>query len=553
MNAEAKRLLAAFLLTFGFLFVWTKYFTPKQPLQTTADTTTTTQTVGTPTTQSPTTTSNSSAKLAPTSISNAKQIPIETFETSTPEYKATFSNQSGAVNLVQLSKYQVALKKDSPLVSVVPLAQPTDVPLLWNISFRGSQSAQATAEFSDQNTIYTWGEKSANAVSFVNKINPDITITKSYKLDEKPYVINQVVRIENSSANTYYVDAKTSLTATHNAPGPNEGFLMFKPNHPDVTGVAFAHDDAMFWTFKDFGKGKAIANVPPIGWAGFSSQYFLLTAIPAEGVWNDLKGDVQNDVAHLNMEYPERNLSPNSNLEYAVKLYAGPKQMELLAVTEPSLDKSINLGSWVGGLARLIHKLLNAIYKFIPNYGWAIILLTVIVRLAVFPLAQMQARSMKRMTQHKPAMDALKTKYENDRETYSRELMAYMRTHRINPASGCLPLLIQFPIFIALYRVLYNSIELRHATFGLWIHDLSAHDPFFVLPVLVGITFFLQTKLNPTPMADPAQQTMMKIMPIMFSVFMIFLPSGLNLYIFTSTLWGIVQQYMVQKQITTTT
>jgi YidC/Oxa1 family membrane protein insertase len=127
--------------------------------------------------------------------------------------------------------------------------------------------------------------------------------------------------------------------------------------------------------------------------------------------------------------------------------------------------------------------------------------------------------------------------------------MAYMRTNKINPAGGCLPLLIQFPVFIALYRVLYNSVELRHAPFGLWIHDLSAHDPFFVLPVLVGITFFIQTKLNPTPMADPAQQTMMKIMPIMFSVFMIFLPSGLNLYIFVSTLWGIVQQYMVQKSL----
>ncbi|MEZ4819867.1 MAG: membrane protein insertase YidC [Bdellovibrionota bacterium] len=190
------------------------------------------------------------------------------------------------------------------------------------------------------------------------------------------------------------------------------------------------------------------------------------------------------------------------------------------------------------------------LYQWLGNYGLAIIILTVFVRLLMFPLAQKQAKSMKKMQDHKPQMDALKEQYADNKEEYSRALMQYMRSNRINPAGGCFPLLIQFPIFIALYRVLYNSIELRHAPFFGWIHDLSAYDPYFVLPALVGITFFFQTKLNPTPISDPTQAAMMKFMPVMFSVLMIFLPSGLNLYIFVSTLWGIVQQYWVQKSKT---
>jgi len=250
----------------------------------------------------------------------------------------------------------------------------------------------------------------------------------------------------------------------------------------------------------------------------------------------------------LKMIYPQLEIAGRSSQIFSFKLFAGPKEIGVLRTSGTTLDHAIDLGDWLGPIARPILLFLRWLYSFLPNYGVAIVLLTVLVRLLMFPLAHMQANSMRKMQQHKPAMDALKEKYGENKEAYSRELMNYMRTHRINPMGGCLLLLPQLPIFFALYRVLYNSIELRHAPFTLWIKDLSAHDPYFVLPLLLGAAMYFQQKLTPSPGADPTQQTMMKIMPVMFSVFMLFLPSGLNLYILVSTLWGVAQQYWVQRE-----
>ena len=233
---------------------------------------------------------------------------------------------------------------------------------------------------------------------------------------------------------------------------------------------------------------------------------------------------------------------------YSLRLFAGPKDIGVLEKAGASLGRAIDLGDWLGWIARPMLFFLRWLYSIIPNYGIAIILLTVVVRLLMFPMAQMQARSMKRMQEHKPQMDALKAKHKDDKEGYSSALMSYMRQNKINPMGGCLLLLPQLPIFFALYRVLWNSIELRQAPFAFWIHDLSTHDPAFVLPVLLGISMFLQQKMTPNPTADPTQQTMMKVMPLLFTGMMIFLPAGLNLYIFVSTLWGVVQQYWVQRQ-----
>jgi YidC/Oxa1 family membrane protein insertase len=555
MNSETKRLFLAMFLTFGFLFVWSKYMAPKPAPVATAQTTssapeaasTTSTTTSAPASTTPSVGGQNAAASTAAKPGMQAVAPIEIFEASNSDFIAKFSNQSGVVTSVELLHYFKEQKKDSKPISVVPLAQPASAPLLWNLSFRSSAASEPKAVLSDSTTQYVWGEKSSNQIGFSTSVSPEIKVQKFYRFGKDPYVIEHVMHIENQGSEALYVDANTSLYSAH-IPKSEQSSSFLSPQHPDIMAVTYAQDEELHLKISKLGDKKF--DVAPISWAGFSSQYFLMTAIPTEAMWSSMKGDYQNEIGSWTMNYAQRTIAAKSNIEYVVKLFAGPKQMELLATVTPTLDRSIDLGTWIGGLARMIHKLLGWIYGFIPNYGWAIIILTVFVRLAVFPLAQMQARSMKRMTSHKPAMDALKEKYGKDRETYSRELMSYMRTNKINPASGCLPLLIQFPVFIALYRVLYNSIELRHAPFGLWIHDLSAHDPFFVLPVLVGVTFYFQTKLNPTPMADPAQQTMMKIMPVMFSVFMIFLPSGLNLYIFVSTLWGIVQQYMVQKQST---
>ena len=299
-----------------------------------------------------------------------------------------------------------------------------------------------------------------------------------------------------------------------------------------------------------------------IEWAGFDSRYFLMAALPKQGRWTEIKLGLISDVSgvqgstqgetdlekmlvELHLVYPPRDLAPRGTQDYALDLFVGPKDIGLLEGVSKGLERSIDLGDWLGWIARPILYFLRWLHTFIPNYGVAIILLTVVVRLAMFPLAHMQAKSMRRMQDHKGELDALKEKYKDQKEVYSKELMAYMRKHKINPMGGCLLLLPQMPVFFALYRVLYNSIELRHAPFMLWIQDLSDYDPYFVTPVLLGIAMFLQQKMTPTPTADPMQAKMMKIMPVMFAGFMLFLPSGLTLYILISTIWGIAQQYWV--------
>lgn len=261
----------------------------------------------------------------------------------------------------------------------------------------------------------------------------------------------------------------------------------------------------------------------------------------------DLPGDVNlvDNLFAAHIEYPPRKLNAGEKLEYRSRIFAGPKEISVLKSAGRQMDRAIDLGDWIGPISRPLLYFLKWIYSLIPNYGIAIILLTLIVRGLLYPLTKMQNKSMKKMQLLKPEMDKLKAKYGKDKETLNREMMKLWKIHKVNPMGGCFPLLLQLPIFFALYRVLYNSIELRHEPFIFWIKDLSNYDPYFVTPVLMGISFYLQQRIMPQTSMDAAQQKMMKVMmPVMFTMLMLFLPSGLVLYIFVSTLLGIVQQYI---------
>jgi YidC/Oxa1 family membrane protein insertase len=237
----------------------------------------------------------------------------------------------------------------------------------------------------------------------------------------------------------------------------------------------------------------------------------------------------------------------DQNLDVAMKLYAGPKSVDLLKAVDEKLVGIVDYG-WFGWLARPMLWLMNILYGIVGNYGFAIILLTLIVRLMVLPLHMSSYKSMKSMAAINPQMQAIREKYKADPQRVNMEIMALMKNNKVNPVGGCLPMLLQLPVFFALYRVLGNSIELYQAPFILWIHDLSLKDPFYVLPVLMGIVMFIQQKITPSTM-DPAQQKVFMIMPVVFAGMMISLPSGLTLYIFVSTLFGIVQQiYFMDKK-----
>lgn len=236
----------------------------------------------------------------------------------------------------------------------------------------------------------------------------------------------------------------------------------------------------------------------------------------------------------------------NELMSFEQILYVGPKSMEHLQAVDANLSKIIDFG-FFSFIAVPLLKLLKVCHSAVGNWGFAIICLTLIVRLLVLPFNMMSFKSMKAMQKIQPMTQALREKYKNDPARMNSEMMALMKEHGANPLGGCLPMLLQIPIFFALYKVINSSVELYQSPFMFWITDLSMHDKFYVLPVLMGISMFVQQKLTPSTM-DPTQAKIMAFMPLVFSLFMLNLPSGLTLYMFVSTLFGIIQQYFMMKE-----
>lgn len=546
-----KRMIMAIVASFIFLMFWSKYFGPKplpqKEVQTQTQQDTSQSTSVTPPTESienlSLTKNENDEETKPVKPLIESQKVLVDFE----KFDAVIDNHRGSVSAVTLHEYKKELKENASGVPVVPMALPVLPPMTWNFDL--TQDNQ-THTFTDETTTYEWIERGENGQYRLRATNGLVEVEKTYTWDPKTYQVHQAVLLINKTNNRLMVNADTNLYATKDPNNESKKgfFSLFQAPKTPVRVVSLIDEDVERFEFKDIFEGDEELPKGGISWAGFESQYFLLSLMPKQGLWKGLELTAADEQrGHIKYIYAPREIKPQSTLAYELSMYAGPKDIGILTSIDDNLKHSIDLGGWLAPISRLILRALRMLFEWFGNYGIAIIILTVIVRLMMFPLAQKQAKSMKKMQEHKPQMDALKEQYGDDKEAYSRALMEYMRSNKINPAGGCFPLLIQLPIFFALYRVLYNSIELRHTPFVGWIHDLSAHDPFFVLPALVGITFFFQTKLNPTPGGDPTTQAMMKFMPIMFSVLMIFLPSGLNLYIFVSTLWGIVQQYWVQK------
>lgn len=276
-----------------------------------------------------------------------------------------------------------------------------------------------------------------------------------------------------------------------------------------------------------------------------AEHYFVLGLIDRSDVIPEAKFnfDVSSSIALTKMTHSMINRSNVFNVKYAG--YIGPKDLDILTKVDPSLNELVDFG-WFSWLARILFSILRWFFGIFGNWGLAIIALTILVRIFVLPFHMMSYKSMKAMQDIQPEIKAVREKYKDDQQQVQQETMAIMKEHKVNPVGGCLPMLLQFPVFIALYRVFGQSIDLYKAPFALWIGDLSLKDPFYILPVVMGVVFFFQTKLTPSTM-EPAQQKIMMLMPVMFAFFMAGLPSALTLYMCVSTIFGFVQQMYVMK------
>jgi YidC/Oxa1 family membrane protein insertase len=230
-----------------------------------------------------------------------------------------------------------------------------------------------------------------------------------------------------------------------------------------------------------------------------------------------------------------------------MKLYAGPKVQAIMEAAAPNLQRTVDYG-WLWFVARPLFWLLDHIHDLLGNWGWSIIVLTLMIKLAFFHLSAASYKSMARMRKLQPRITALRERYGDDKQRMNQAMMEMYKTEKINPLGGCLPILVQIPVFIALYWVLLESVELRQASFIFWLHDLSVHDEFFVLPVLMGITMLGQQRLNPAP-PDPMQAKIMMALPFVFTFLFLFFPSGLVLYWFVNNLLSIAQQWVITRKI----
>lgn len=290
---------------------------------------------------------------------------------------------------------------------------------------------------------------------------------------------------------------------------------------------------------------KLVQSVGSVSYIGLTSRYFLLALLPQEG--QDARALVEPMTApesRLSLVYPVAQKAQTLQL----RAYFGPKDLKVLRSIDPRLDHTVQFG-WLAFVAYPLLRLLNGLYDFFHNYGVAIILLTLLIKVVTFPLNYKSMKSMKQMAKMQPQLQKLREKYADDKEALNREMITVMRTSGANPLAGCFPILIQMPIFFALYRVLYSSIELYRAPFTLWIHDLSARDPYYVTPVLLTALMFLQQKMTPQTATDPMQQKMMQFMPVIFGAFMLTLPSGLTLYMLINAAASILQQAVLNKRL----
>ncbi|MCA9545738.1 MAG: membrane protein insertase YidC [Myxococcales bacterium] len=380
---------------------------------------------------------------------------------------------------------------------------------------------------------------------------------------------------------TYGVDVQVKLTNTGNAPVAYDlaALLRAAQNDEEASGSMFSPPlyafEAVCRRGDDFERMpvNAVADAlqdeddptrfdDGVTWAGVNSRYFMVSAPvgaaakacefflgpKAAGV-DPSAVPPRFTVITTRIELGGGTLAPGASYEQTVPLYGGPKKLDVLRKREPSMADAIDFG-FFAPLSEPMLWVMRTIYKGLPNWGLAIILLTVLVKLLTLPLTHKQYKSMAGMRKVQPQLQALQAKYKDDKVKLQQEMMALYKTHNVNPLSGCLPMLLMMPIYFALYRTIYSAVELYQADFFLWLKDLSQPDPYFITPVLLGVLMVVQTRLNPTTGTDATQQKiMMWVMPIMFSGMMLFLPSGLVVYIFVNTVLGLVQQLTLYKRM----
>ena len=419
---------------------------------------------------------------------------------STPLYTATLYTGGGILRSFELDKFKATVERNSPDVNLVNKASAAMAPLGLVINGQPSwSSGQWNTDLKEDITVPAGQTRTVTLTGRIGDLN--------------------VVRELTFDASTYSMRV-----------GWDEGGKLKEETSEDTlkNGVMATGD---------------------ILWGGAMSTYFLAGVIPANSTGVTFKGVLQNGVYRAALEQAPITVSPGLESVVSVSYWFGPKDRKMMAAASEELAKSVDLGMF-SIIAKGLLWILEFFHKYVGNWGVAIILLTILIKVVFWPLTAKSYSSMEKMKELGPMMQKIKDKYKDDKEAMNKEVMALYKTYGVNPASGCLPLLIQMPVFFGLYQALLTSIELRHADFitylpftdKLWLVDLSARDPFYITPIIMGITMLLQQRLTPQAM-DPRQQKIMMVLPIVFTFLFLAFPSGLVIYWLCNNVISIGQQW----------
>ncbi len=551
---EQVRLFIAIALSFLVFFLWTIFVEPPAPPVTpespeTKESAETVQPAGIPESTAlpaPEPEAGSTDPSAPVSAARSAR----TIRVNTPLYSVEISEKGAVFQSFVLKNYRENVAADSPLKQLIPAE-------LSGGSIRTVFTGGGLSELKD--AVFTADTASGTVDIYDKKTDilfswqsPDnIVFEKKFSFSSASYLIGLESRIINRSV----------------APVQGSLAVTLANSVPEESQYAFEGPSALIDNSLEQIKIKNIEDKNTYSgtmkWIAIESRYFLSGIIPRENTpARMLLTQTKDNMLENSYIVPEKSIAPNTQQIYGFDLFFGPKNLNLLKSFENGLDRVVNFG-FFDLLAKPCLWMMNQIHDFIPNYGVAIIILTIMIKIALWPLGNKSYKSMNEMKRIQPLMAEIREKYKNNKKKMNEELMNLYKIYKVNPMGGCLPMLLQIPVFFALYRMLYEAIELRHAPFFGWINDLSAPDRLFefgfsipfmeppygipVLTIIMGATMLLQQKMSPPP-GDPGQAKMMMFMPVIFTVIFINFSSGLVLYWLINNILSIAQQYYVLKK-----
>jgi YidC/Oxa1 family membrane protein insertase len=452
----------------------------------------------------------------------------------------------GNIVQIKLLKYPEELHSNNPVILLTNDSNKRYIAQSGLLSKNGPDTEKGQAVYTADQTEYVL-ENGQNEIK-VNlhwKDQQGRTITKLFTLYRNHYEIDLNYQMTNLSKGPWNANLYLQLMRKNTPPVDHNGLVSMAT----YFGAAISSPEKKYQKipFKEMTKNELNQTITG-GWAAMIQHYFVSAWVPDANTTSHYFSHITNDGLYtIGMIGPQLNVPVGQTVETHAQFYAGPSIASNLEKVSPTLPLTIDYG-WFWFISVIIFWMMQQIYNVLGNWGWAIVLVTLIIKLLFYPLSAKSYRSMSGLKKLQPKINALKERFGDDKQKFTQETIELYKKEKINPMSGCLPILIQIPVFIGLYWVLIESIQLRQAPWIFWIHDLSIKDPYYVLPVLMGLSMFLQQRLNP-PLADPMQAKMMMLMPLVFTIMFMNFPAGLMLYWFVNNSLSFAQQWYIMRSL----